>query len=189
MDERIENDFEKVEKLSESEEDNLKDNLDVSSHANVQAGDSLDDEFKSDEWLDLLDNKDILKKILFTKETNPQNPSLPRANRDSRTKINLEVRNYATQQVISSECFSNLEVIVNNHDVIYGIDLILPMMHLYERSRVVINPRFAYGEKGRLPDVEPNTRLDCTVEVLEIDETDLIELPIDEKISIGKYEF
>lgn len=143
-------------------------------------------EFNSEEWIDLLDNKDILKKILFTKETDSQNPTFPRPNRGSRVTINLETKIYSTQQTISSESFENLEVIVGDYDVIHGVDLILPMMHLFEKARVVINPRFGYGEKGRLPDVEPNCRLDCTVELLKIEE-DLEDLPKDEKISLGIY--
>jgi len=139
-----------------------------------------DDEFKSDDWLDLLDNKEILKRTLFTKVTDPDNPNLPRVNRGCRVRINLQTKVYSTQQTIDSESFENLEVIVGDYDVMHGIDLILPMMHLHEIARVVINPRFGYGSKGRLPDVEPNCRLDCVVEILHIDD-DLDSLSLDEK--------
>lgn len=147
--------------------------------------DNPEDDFGSSDWLDLLDNREIFKRILSSQVTDPQNPTLPRPNRGCKATINLETRLYSSQQPIASECFTNLEVIVGDYDLIHGVDLILPMMHLYERSRVVISPRFGYGSKGRLPDVAPNSRLDCIVELLAIQD-DLDELPSDEKVALGK---
>lgn len=147
--------------------------------------DNPGDDFRSADWLDLLDNREIFKRILSTQVTDPHNPTLPRPNRGCRATINLETKLYSSQQPIASECFTNLDVIVGEYDVIHGVDLILPMMHLYEKSRVVISPRFAYGSKGRLPDVQPNSRLDCTVELVAIQD-DLDELSNDEKILLGE---
>lgn len=147
--------------------------------------DNPGDDFSSADWLDLLDNREIFKRILFTKNADPHNPTQPRPARGAKATINLETKLYSTQQPITSESYACLEVIVGDYDVIHGIDLILPMMHLYEKSRVVISPRFGYGDKGRLPDVPPNSRLDCTVELLAIQD-DLEELSNDEKISLGK---
>lgn len=144
------------------------------------------EEFNSEEWMDLLDNKEILRKVLFAKESNPEAKGWPRANRGSKVRINLETKVYSTQQVISSECFQNLEVIVGEYEVIHGIDLILPMMYLNEKSRVLINPRFGYGSKGKLPDVKPNCRLDCTVEILEIQD-DLDSCSPEEKVALGEF--
>ena len=150
--------------------------------------DNPGDDFSSPDWLDLLDNREIFKRILFTKVEDPQNPTLPRPSRGCKATINLETKLYSTQQPIASECFTGLDVIVGYYDVIHGVDLILPMMHLHEKTRVVISPRFGYGNKGRLPDVEPNSRLDCIVELLAIQD-DLDELPNDEKISLGRLAF
>lgn len=186
IDKADEKEIKDVNKSIPIEEQNIDKNIDdnIGDNNTENNVDGINSEFNSDEWLDLLDNKDILKKILFTKQKSPDDQSIPRVNRGSKTKINLEIKKYQTQQVISSESFNNLEVIVGDHDVIHGIDLILPMMYLYEKSRVIINPRFGYGEKGRLPDVEPNTRLDCIVEILEIKD-DITDETIDNKLLIG----
>ena len=142
-----------------------------------------DDELTADGWLDILDNKQILKKVIHEGDK-----QVPRPERGCRVKINLETKIKSTEQRIDSECYHEKEIFVGDCDIFHALDLVLPLMHVNERCQVVVAPRFAYGEKGCEPDVPGNCTLECEVELVSVDWVeDVDEIDPKERFKIGKF--
>lgn len=136
-----------------------------------------------DGWMDVLENGQLLKKVIH-----PGDTSTPRPERGNRATISLKTRVKETGAEVPSETFDKLEVFLGDYDTIHGVDLALALMHPGETSLVVIHPRFGYGEEGKAPDVAPNTTLECEVHLLSSEWIDTEStLPLDERISIGWY--
>ena len=135
------------------------------------------DEEENSEWFDLLNNKDILKKTLVAGPEASVRPV-----RGSQCVVQLSTRNADTEEVIASETFESLQVIVGEYDLIHGLDLSLPLMHLGEEAQILIKPRFGYGLKGKQPDIPSNCRLDCRLKLVSIQEPEQIEEEEEEKL-------
>ncbi|XP_074594798.1 peptidyl-prolyl cis-trans isomerase zonda [Brevipalpus obovatus] len=145
-----------------------------------------DDELSADGWLDILDNKQILKKIIHEGDK-----QVPRPERGCRVRINLETKLRSTKQRIDSECYQEVAIFVGDCDLFHALDLVVPLMHQHERCQVVIAPRFAFGDKGREPDIPGDSTLECEVELVSIDwveDVDEICLPERFKIACEKKE-
>jgi len=97
--------------------------------------------------------------------------------------INLITKVKDSETKIESECFENLEVSVGQYDLIHGLDLVIPLMSINELTQVILAPRFGYGEKGKEPDILPNTWLECQVELLTC--KSLSEIDLKHKLEIG----
>jgi FK506-binding protein 8 len=138
-------------------------------------------ELDSEGWLDVLDNGD-LKKFVLTKGL----VGTPRPERGCLVVIKLITKLLDSQQVIQSESYDSLDIVLGDSDVIQGIDLVIPLMDQKEVSRILIKSRFAYGKLGKAPEIPPNATLDCELHLLSVEwpEEDMI-LPIDERIRIG----
>ena len=135
---------------------------------------------ESSDYLDVLDNKQILKKVI--KEGNKEKA---RPEKGCRVKINLSVFLKDTDEKVES--LDSIEIFVGDCDLNHAVDLIVPLMNVGEIAEVIVTPRFAYGEKGREPDIPPNASLKLIIELISIDWVeDLSEIEALERIKIGE---
>lgn len=138
-------------------------------------------ELDSNGWLDVLDNGDLKKFVIKTGEVGKQRPE-----RGCIVVIKLLTKLYDTQQVVESESYDSIDIVLGESDVIQGIDLVIPLMDDKEVSRIVIKSRFAFGKIGKGSEIPPNSTLECELHVLSVEwPEDEVILPIDERIRIG----
>lgn len=170
------------------ENDRIQSDESVKNHGSVNGDGGIDDDgdddgLTGDGWLDILDNKQILKKIILEGDK-----QVPRPERGCRVKINLDTKLKSTGQRIDSECYHEVELFVGDCDLFHALDLVVPLMHLHERCQVVIASRFAFGDKGREPDIPGDSTLECEVELVSIDWVeDVDEICLEERFKIGKF--
>jgi FK506-binding protein 8 len=141
------------------------------------------EEESRDGWLDILENKQLMKKTLT-----PGDESSLRPERGNKCLIDIKTVVKDTGESIPSETALDVIAFVGDYDVLHGVDLSLGLMHVGETALVSIHPRFAYGEKGKEPDIPGNCTLLCevtlkSVEVIELEEG---SLPIADKIKYGR---
>lgn len=135
----------------------------------------------SDGCVDILDNKQLLKKIIKAGDGNSSRPE-----RTCRVVISMKTRVKETQVEVPSETFESKEAFVGDYDLIHGVDLSLPLMHLGEVSLITIHPRFAFGSEGKDPDVPPDATLECEVQLKECEWIDSeSQLPLEKRIKYG----
>lgn len=138
---------------------------------------------QDDEWMDILDNGQLLKRIIRAGDLSKGRPE-----RGCKVVIKLTTRIKSSGEVVASETFDRLEAFVGDYDVIHGVDLLLPMMQEEEVAQVVINERFAFGAEGKEPDVPPNCTLDCEIQLLEVQRIDSeTAFALNDRINIGTY--
>lgn len=134
-----------------------------------------------DGWLDVLDNGE-LKKFVLTEGLKGER----RPERGCLVTIKLITKLLDSQTPVESDCYDSFDIILNEYDVIQGLDLIIPLMDQKEVAKCHIASRFAYGEKGKGKEVPPNSSLECEVHILSVqwldDET---PLPIDDRLRLG----
>ncbi|XP_020795782.1 peptidyl-prolyl cis-trans isomerase FKBP8 [Boleophthalmus pectinirostris] len=134
-----------------------------------------------DEWLDVLGNGQLKKKVL-----------VPGKGRDSRpqkgqnVKINLKTTISDGTVVVE---ISDLSFTLGDGDVIQALDLTVQLMELGERALVLTDAKYAYGSQGSFdPKVPPNAELSLEVELLEVTDSPELELlPPREKIALADH--
>ncbi|XP_053205220.1 uncharacterized protein LOC128389626 isoform X2 [Panonychus citri] len=133
-------------------------------------------------YLDILDNRQILKKTLAEGRKERARPE-----KGCRVKLNLTTKLKSSGAKIDSECYENIKIFVGDCDIHHAVDLVVPLMDDGEIANVIVSPRFAYGDKGRDPDIPPNAALDLTIEVVSIDWVEeLNEIDAMERIKIAE---
>lgn len=148
---------------------------------NIVIPDDKDDDDDEEEevggYVDILNNKDLRKKVV--KPGNGQRPT-----RGAKVAIRLVTRLYTPEKdgetaedaadvgsgrIIREETFDRFIVNIGDSDLHQGLDLVLPLMEEKETARAIIKPRFAYGPNGnRSIGVPETTPLDLEIELLEI---------------------
>ncbi|RWS17560.1 FK506-binding-like protein 1 [Dinothrombium tinctorium] len=147
----------------------------------IRLEEKREEKLDEDGFLDILDNKQLLKKVLREGDKNSARPE-----RGCRVTINLKTRLKGSDKLIDSHTGDKLQIFVGDYDTIHGIDLAIPLMHNGEIANVVIAPRFGYGSLGCEPDIPPDSTLDCIVELVDCEWMgEEIELPIEERLKIG----
>lgn len=134
-----------------------------------------------EEWLDILGNDLLKKKVLVPgqgRECRPQ--------KGQNVKINLKT-SLIDGTLVDEQ--SNLSFNLGDGDVIQALDLVVQLMELGEKALVVTDAKYAYGSQGSIePAVEPNTELSLEVELLEAtDAPDLELLTPKEKIELADH--
>lgn len=133
-----------------------------------------------DGWIDILENGQLLKKVL--KEGEDEN----RPQRSCRVIVSLRTRIKESGQEVGSETFHNFTAFVGDYDLIHGVDLALPLMRVGEVAQVIIHPRFGYGDQGKKPDIPPNATLDCEIHLHSSEWIDSeSQLSLEERIKFG----
>lgn len=148
-----------------------------------EATSSLTDQEKSEGWMDILENGQLLKRVLEAGDTSTSRPE-----RGCKVTIRVTTRIKSTGEVVESETYDRLEAFVGDYDVMHGLDLLLPLMHQQEVAQVVIHERFAYGSAGKEPDIPGNCTLDCEIQLLAIQWMDSeSQLLLPDRIKYGTY--
>ncbi|TNM87369.1 peptidyl-prolyl cis-trans isomerase FKBP8 [Takifugu flavidus] len=132
-----------------------------------------------EEWLDVLGNNLLKKKVLEVGE-----------GRDSRPQkgqnVKIDLKTYTKDGDLVAEepelCFT-----LGNGDVIQAVDLTVQLMEMGEKASIQTDAKYAYGELGSSePQVPPNTDLHLEIKLLEAtDAPDLELLPPAEKIALA----
>jgi FK506-binding protein 8 len=132
--------------------------------------DEADKDDEADGWTDLLNNGDIRKKSL-----NQVSEDAPRPTRGNLCFVSVRTFDQRTGKEIESERLDRVGAIVGDYDLIHGLDLALPLLHMGEEAQVLIKPRFGYGSKGKLPDVPADCALDCRITLHDVKESEELE--------------
>ncbi|KAM4548734.1 peptidyl-prolyl cis-trans isomerase FKBP8 [Odontesthes bonariensis] len=132
-----------------------------------------------DEWLDVLGNDQLKKKILDDGKGRDSRPQ-----KGQNVKIHLKTYLMDGTQV---EDQPNVSFTLGDGDVIQALDLTVQLMEMGEKALIRTDAKYAYGARGSLePEVPPNAELSLEVELLEAtDAPDLELLPPVEKIALA----
>lgn len=134
-----------------------------------------------EEWLDVLGNDQLKKKVLEAGEGRDSRPQ-----KGQNVKINLKT--YLKDGLLVEEqpdlCFT-----LGDGDVIQALDLSVQLMEIREKALIQTDAKYAYGTRGSLePEIPPNAELSLEVELLEAtDAPDLELLPPSEKIALASH--
>ncbi|XP_022615368.1 peptidyl-prolyl cis-trans isomerase FKBP8 [Seriola dumerili] len=134
-----------------------------------------------DEWLDVLGNDQLKKKVL---EAGDGRDSRPQKGQN----VKIHLKTYLKDGALVEEQ-SDLTFTLGDGDVIHALDLTVQLMEMGEKALIQTDAKYAYGTRGSLePEVPPNTELSLEVDLLEAtDAPDLELLPPAEKISLASH--
>ncbi|XP_031174018.1 peptidyl-prolyl cis-trans isomerase FKBP8 [Sander lucioperca] len=132
-----------------------------------------------EEWLDVLGNDQLKKKVLEAGEGQDSRPQ-----KGQNVKIHLKT--YLKDGTLVEEQ-PYLSFTLGDGDVIQALDLTVQLMEMGEKALIQADAKYAYGSRGSLePEVPPNAELSLEVELLEaIDAPDLELLPPAERIGLA----
>uniref|UniRef100_UPI0037E915C0 peptidyl-prolyl cis-trans isomerase FKBP8 n=1 Tax=Semicossyphus pulcher TaxID=241346 RepID=UPI0037E915C0 len=132
-----------------------------------------------EEWLDVLGNDQLKKKVLETGEGRDSRPQ-----KGQNVKINLKT---CLKDGTLVEEQPDLSFTLGDGDVIQALDLTVQLMEMGEKALIQTDAKYAYGARGSLdPEVPPNAELSLEVELREAtDAPDLELLPPAEKIALA----
>ncbi|XP_059197992.1 peptidyl-prolyl cis-trans isomerase FKBP8 [Centropristis striata] len=134
-----------------------------------------------EEWLDVLGNDQLKKKVLEAGEGRDSRPQ-----KGQNVKIHLKT---CLKDGTLVEEQSDLSFTLGDGDVIQALDLTVQLMDMREKALIQSDAKYAYGARGSLePGVPPNAELSIEVELLEAtDAPDLELLPPAEKIALASH--
>ncbi|XP_044056373.1 peptidyl-prolyl cis-trans isomerase FKBP8 [Siniperca chuatsi] len=132
-----------------------------------------------EEWLDVLGNDQLKKKVLEAGEGRDSRPQ-----KGQNVKINLKT--YLKDGTLVEEQ-PDLSFTLGDGDVFQALDLTVQLMEMGEKALIQTDAKYAYGARGSLePEVPPNAELSLEVELLEAtDAPDLELLTPAEKIALA----
>ncbi|XP_018522913.1 peptidyl-prolyl cis-trans isomerase FKBP8 [Lates calcarifer] len=134
-----------------------------------------------DEWLDVLGNDQLKKKVL---EAGQGRDSRPQKGQN----VKIHLKTYLKDGKLVEEQ-SDLAFTLGDGDVIQALDLTVQLMEKGEKALIQTDAKYAYGTRGSLePEVPPSAELSLEVELLEAtDAPDLELLPPAEKIALASH--
>lgn len=134
-----------------------------------------------EEWLDILGNDQLKKKVLVPGQGRDSRPQ-----KGQNVKVNLKTG--LTDGTLLVEQ-SNLSFTLGDGDVIQALDLTVQLMELGEKAIVLTDAKYAYGSQGSIDlGIPPNAELSLEIELLEAaDAPDLELLPPKEKIELADH--
>lgn len=132
-----------------------------------------------EEWLDVLGNDQLKKKVLEAGEGRDSRPQ-----KGQNVKIHLKT---SLKDGTLVEEQRDLSFTLGDGDVIQALDLVVQLMEMGEKALIQADAKYAYGAQGSVePEVPPNAELSLEVELLEAtDAPDLELLPPAEKIALA----
>ncbi|XP_062134026.1 peptidyl-prolyl cis-trans isomerase FKBP8 [Drosophila sulfurigaster albostrigata] len=123
---------------------------------------------------DILGNKQLLKRIIKKAPSGEKRP-----NRGDLVTITFTGKLEDGTVVEKEERF---QCHVGDYEVVQGLDMVLPMMHVGEQAEITVDPRFGYGTLGLKKEnsteviVAPNAHLIYDVELLDAKYEDFADL-------------
>lgn len=143
--------------------------------------DALTDPSPVEEWLDILGNDQLKKKVLVPGQGRESRPQ-----KGQNVTVNLKTALTDGTLVVEQ---SNLSFTLGDGDVIQALDLTVQLMELGEKALVLTDAKYAYGSQGSIDlGVAPHAELSLEIELLEAaDAPDLELLPPKEKIELADH--
>lgn len=134
-----------------------------------------------EEWLDVLGNDQLKKKVL---EAGKGRDSRPQKGQN----VKIHLKTYLKDWILVEEQ-PEVSFTLGDGDVIQALDLTVQLMEMGEKALIQADAKYAYGTRGsREPEVPPNAELSLEVELLEAtDAVDLELLPPAEKIALASH--
>ncbi|XP_076241970.1 peptidyl-prolyl cis-trans isomerase FKBP8 [Calliopsis andreniformis] len=130
-----------------------------------------------EEWMDILGNGQLRKKVI-RKGKNGTRP-----NRSD--MCTLKIVGKLKDGTIVEE-HENLKIQLGDVEVIQGLDLAVALMDVEEVAEIEVDPRFAYGQLGKDPNIPPDATIFYTVELKSSELEEEIEiLSISQRKEIG----
>lgn len=121
------------------------------------------------EWLDVLGNDQLKKKVLEAgkgRDSRPQKGQI----------VEISLKTHFMDGTLVEEQH-NLSFTLGDGDVIQALDLTVQLMEIGERALIHTDAKYAYGARGSLePEVPPNTQLSLEVELLRAADAPDVEL-------------
>lgn len=111
------------------------------------------------DWEDVLGTGTVMKQVLVAGDRGQSDLDME-APRKFFALIDIETS--CNQKLIKSESHKNFLINVDA-DLFPGAHLVIPLMDVGEESRYIFDAKFGYGESGNLPDIPPNTKLECII--------------------------
>ncbi|XP_056020499.1 peptidyl-prolyl cis-trans isomerase FKBP8-like [Ostrea edulis] len=116
---------------------------------------------EEDEYLDILGNGSLKKKIL--------RPAAPDARRPiTGDKVTIRVEGKLEDETVV-DVNDSLTFVLGDGDVVQALDLAVVLMEEGQIIELQTEARFAYGEKGRKPDIPPYSSITYTIELIQKD--------------------
>ncbi|TGZ48284.1 Peptidylprolyl isomerase [Temnothorax longispinosus] len=137
---------------------------------------SMDETLEDEQWLDILGNGQLKKRVVKKGEQNvkPQRGDICTVTIMGVLDSGKVVEEHVDKQIQTGDM-----------EVVQGLDLTIVLMELGEIAVVVVDPRFAYGTRGTAS-IPSNATITYTVELKEIKEEPEIEtLSINQRREIG----
>ncbi|XP_051981071.1 peptidyl-prolyl cis-trans isomerase FKBP8 [Xyrauchen texanus] len=134
---------------------------------------------EQEEWLDVLGNGQLRKKVLK-----------PGAGADSRPQrgqnVSIHLKTSLTDEMVVEEQ-PDLSFTLGDGDVIQALDLTVQLMEIGEKALIEAGAKYAFGALGSsTPAVPPNADLTLEVQLLSVDDAPELELmPPSERISLA----
>ncbi|KAK4473498.1 hypothetical protein MN116_002861 [Schistosoma mekongi] len=80
----------------------------------------------------------------------------------------------------------NAKIVLGDGDVIHAFDLSVPLAEHKETFELITDARFAYGSRGRDPDIPSGAKLTYRIEILEVDDPPCYaNMPNSERLAIA----
>lgn len=140
-----------------------------------------------DGWDDLLGTGTVLKKIIEPGRR-PQNDDEDISTEAPRKFFALiDIETYYDGKLIPQESHKNF-LLNCDADLFAGAHLVIPLMDIYEKSRYIFDPKFAYSSKGlESAGIPPDAKLECVITLKIRSQYDdfLNELNLEERVQIG----
>lgn len=109
---------------------------------------------------DILGTGAILKQVIKTGDPGDLDMEAPR-----RFFAFIDIETRLDGKLIESDSHTNFAISVDS-DLFPAVTIVIPLMNIGEKSLFKFKPRFAYGDKGNLPEVPPDSTLECTIKLL-----------------------
>lgn len=137
------------------------------------------DPISVEEWMDVLGNDQLKKKILVPGQGRDSRPQ-----KGQNVQINLKT---SLRDGTLVEGQSKLSFTLGDGDIIQALDLIVQLMEMGETALVHTDAKYAYGSQGSIDaEIPPNADLVFEVELLDAtDAPDLELLPPKDKIQLA----
>uniref|UniRef100_K1PHA7 peptidylprolyl isomerase n=2 Tax=Magallana gigas TaxID=29159 RepID=K1PHA7_MAGGI len=120
-----------------------------------------DAEKEEEEYLDILGNGSLKRKILRAAAKNAKRPI-------SSDLVTIKVEG-KLEDGTKVDVYDSLSFVLGDGDVIQAWDLAVALMEEGQVIELQTDARFAYGEKGRKPDIPPNSSIAYIIELVKKD--------------------
>ncbi|XP_074650028.1 peptidyl-prolyl cis-trans isomerase FKBP8-like [Tubulanus polymorphus] len=130
------------------------------------------------DFMDVLGNGQIKKKVISAGEGITTRPTL-------NDQVIVTMKGRLSDGTLVDE-MAHYEFTLGDGDVIQGLDLGIALMEKGEKAELTVQPRFAFGDMGRDPDIPPDSIVIYEVELEAIgDKLDYSVLPISKRLELG----